>query len=318
MKLLVSYHHIGPNWYVGVFYEKVYEYLKTLKDIEVEYIPMSKLSKKYGSVFGGYKGNVPSIFNGHNLIIQNVENNKTFVHSWNDYAPLMMSENSGIENFDVVKFSCVSSLTQEYYDRYSPKYNITPSFYILEEWNEHDYIELYRHQQKNNNKLFFNGLCHGIRPNFKNLLENTKFFEFKDKRSPGNYKDKENYYKEMSEYKHGFNLDGVAKICYRDIEYFGMGIVLFREKLNIIMNEPIIENEHYFNIIDDEIKNSVIRGTNQKETLEMIEHKLENIFNNHDIESVIKNARGWFERNTLPKNQLETFIGFMENFKIFE
>mgnify|MGYP001001316322 CR=1 FL=1 len=29
MKLIVSYHLIGPNWYVGVFYEKFFNYLKT-------------------------------------------------------------------------------------------------------------------------------------------------------------------------------------------------------------------------------------------------------------------------------------------------
>jgi hypothetical protein len=316
MKLLVSFHHIGPNWYVGVFYQKVLDYLKTIKDIEVEYIPMSELSKKYDYDFTGYQGHFPSIFNVYNLIIQNVENNKTFVHSWHDFAPIMMSDNTGIEHFDIVKFSCVSSLTKENYDKFSSKYNIVPSFYILEEWNEHEYIEKYKHQEKNISKLFFNGACYGIRQNFKNLLENTKYFEFKEKHY--NYKNKEKYYEEISNYKYGFNLDGAAKICYRDIEYFGMGIVLFREKIDILMNDPIIENKHYFDIIDNEIKHSVVSNSNPKEIIELIESKVENILNNHDIESVIKNSRDWFERNTLPENQLKTFIGFMENFKIFE
>ena len=84
------------------------------------------------------------------------------------------------------------------------------------------------------------------------------------------------------------------------------------------MNDPIIENKHYFDIIDNEIKHSVVSNSNPKEIIELIESKVENILNNHDIESVIKNSRDWFERNTLPENQLKTFIGFMENFKIFE
>jgi hypothetical protein len=316
MKLLVSYHKISPNWYVGVFYEKVFNYLKTLKDIEVEYIHMNQMAEKYGFGDTGYMNNYPSIFNPYNLIIQNVENNKTFIHSWHDYAPIMMEKGGGIENFNVVKFSCVSSLTKEYYSQYSKEYNIVPSFYILEESNEHDYIEKYRYQEKINSKLFFNGACYGIRKNFKNLLENNQFFEFKEKHY--NYKDKENYYKEISQYKHGFNLDGAAKICYRDIEYFGMGITLFRDELKIMMNEPLIKNEHYFVIIDEDIKSSIYDNKKKKYVIDKIEHNIDNVFKNYDVESVIKNSRSWYERNTLPNNQLNTFIGFMENFKIFE
>lgn len=316
MKLLVSYHNLGPNWYVGVFYDKFFNYLKTLKDIDVEYISINELSKKYGFGTTGYSNNFPSIFNLYNLIIQNVENNKTFIHSWHDYAPVMMEKGGGIENFNVVKFSCVSSLTEECYSNYSKEYNIVPSFYLLEEWNEHDYIEKYRHQEKINSKLFFNGACYGIRANFKNLLENTSYFEFKEKHY--NYKDKENYYSEISQYKHGFNLDGAAKICYRDIEYFGMGITLFRDGLKIIMNEPIVENEHYFVIIDEDIKSSIYDNEKKKYVIDKIENNIENVFKNYDVESVIKNSRAWYERNALPNNQLNTFIGFMEDFKIFE
>jgi hypothetical protein len=316
MKLLVSYHNLGPNWYVGVFYDKFFNYLKTLKDIDVEYISINELSKKYGFGTTGYSNNFPSIFNLYNLIIQNVENNKTFIHSWHDYAPVMMEKGGGIENFNVVKFSCVSSLTEECYSNYSKEYNIVPSFYLLEEWNEHDYIEKYRHQEKINSKLFFNGACYGIRANFKNLLENTSYFEFKEKHY--NYKDKENYYSEISQYKHGFNLDGAAKICYRDIEYFGMGITLFRDELKIIMNEPIVENEHYFVIIDEDIKSSIYDNEKKKYVIDKIENNIENVFKNYDVESVIKNSRAWYERNALPNNQLNTFIGFMEDFKIFE
>jgi hypothetical protein len=228
----------------------------------------------------------------------------------------MMEESSGIENFDVVKFSCVSSLTKELYSQYSKKYNIVPSFYILEEWNEHDYIEKYRYEEKINSKLFFNGACYGIRNNFKNLLENNLYFEYKEKHY--NYKNKENYYKEISKYKHGFNLDGAAKICYRDIEYFGMGITLFRDELNIMTNEPIIKNEHYFVIIDDDIKSSIYDNGQKKYVIDKIENNIENVFKNYDVDSVIKNSRTWYERNSLPNNQLNTFIGFMEDFKIFK
>jgi len=316
MKLIVSYHLIGPNWYVGVFYEKFFNYLKTLKDIEVEYVHMNQMAEKYGFGTTGYIDNYPSIFNPYNLIIQNVDNNKTFVHSWHDFAPVIMENGTGIENFDVVKFSCVSSLTKDAYEKHSKKFNIEPSFYILEDWNEHEYIENFRHNEKINKKLFFNGACYGIREMFKNLLQDNSYFEFKEKHY--NYKNKENYYKEISEYKHGLNLDGAAKICYRDIEYFGMGITLFRDELKIMTNEPIVPNEHYFVIIDDDIKRTIYETNKKKYVIDKIESNIENVFNNFDVDEVVKNARGWYERNTLPENQLNTFITFMENFKIFE
>ena len=316
MKLIVSYHHIGPNWYVGVFYETFFRALKTIPHLEVEYISMEDFAKKYGYDIKGYAGAYPSIFNIYNLFVHNPQNNKTFIHSWNDYAPVMMNDNSGIKNFDVVAFSCVSSLTKENYNQFSHQYNIIPSFYILEDWNEHFLIETFRRQPKVNDKLFFNGACYGLRQFFRDTLQNTKYFEFKEKHY--NYKDKQNYYREISQYKHGFNLDGAAKICYRDIEYFGMGITLFRDELNIMTHEPIVPNVHYFVIVDDEIKSLITNVNTSKIALEKIEHNIENVFKNYDIDYVVKNAREWYERNALPHNQLNTLMSFMKDFKIFE
>jgi hypothetical protein len=316
MKLIVSYKNIGSNWYVGVFYEMFFNFLKTFKNLEIEYISMEEMALKYNYPTTGYAGNYPSIFNPYNLIIQNIENNKTFVHSWHDFAPVMMENGTGIENFDIVLFSCVSSLTSDLYERHSKKYNIVPSFYILEYWNEHTYIEQFRHNGKINEKLFFNGGCYGIRALFNNVLQDSTYFEFKEKHS--NYKDKENYYKEISEYKYVFNLDGAAKICYRDIEYFGMGIALFRDELKIMTYNPLIPNEHYFVIIDDDIKNAISDNKNRKYTIDKIESNIKYVFNNFDIDKVVKNAREWYELNTLPNNQLKIMYSFLDDFKIFK
>jgi hypothetical protein len=316
MKLIVSYKTIGNNWYVGSFYEMFFNFLKTFKDIEFEYISMDDMAKKYNASTIGYINNFPSIFNPYNLIIQNIENNKTFIHSWHDYAPIMMENNTGIENFDIVAFSCVSSLTNELYEKYSKKYNIIPSFYILEDWDEHKYIEKYRLNEKIYNKLFFNGACYGFRENFKNIIQDSLYFEFKEKHY--NYKDKENYYKEISEYKYGFNLDGAAKICYRDVEYFGMGIALFRDELKIMTHNPITPNEHYFIILDDNLKNEIYNLNNKKYVIDKIESNIENIFNNFDIDYVTSKAKEWYEKNTLPNNQIKIMYSFLNNFEIFK
>jgi hypothetical protein len=315
MKLIVSYKVFYSNWYVGAFYEMFFNFLKTFKNIEFEYISMEDMAQKYNFPTTGYIGTQPSIFNPYNLIIQNVENNKTFIHSWNDMAPSMMENETGIKNFDVVLFSCVSSLTNDLYEKYSKKYNIVPSFYILEDLNEHTYIEKYRHNEKTNEKILFNGRCYGVRTLFKNLLQENAYFEFKDKQ----YNiDKETYYKEISKYKYGFNLDGAAKICYRDIEYFGIGMVLFRDELKIMTYNPLIPNEHYFVIIDDDIKNAISDNKNRKYTIDKIESNIKYVFNNFDIDKVVKNAREWYELNTLPNNQLKIMYSFLDDFKIFK
>lgn len=316
MKLIVSYHLIGSNWYVGAFYEMFFNFLKTFKDIEFEYISMEEMAQKYNFPTTGYIGTQPSIFNPYNLIIQNVENNKTFIHSWHDVAPSMMENETGLKIFDVVLFSCVSSLTNDLYEKYSKKYNIVSSFYILEDWNEHTYIEKFRYNEKINEKLFFNGSCYGIRTFFKDILQDNAYFEFIDRKY--NDKGKENYYKEISKYKYGFNLDGAAKICYRDIEYFGMEMALFRDELKIMTHNPLIANEHYFAIIDDDIKEAIYYKNNNKYVLDKIESNIKYVFNNFDIDKVVKNAREWYEINTLPNNQLKIMYSFLDDFQIFK
>jgi hypothetical protein len=316
MNLTISYNNLYHNWYVGEFYTAFHEKIKNLEGINVEYINSRDLST-YHNIPSDYCNGFPSIFNPYNLIITNKDNGKTFVHSWHDYAPATLVNGSGIELLDVVKFACVSRLDKSIIENNKTNITIQPSIYLLENWNEHNLIETHRHNKKTSDKIFFNGLCYGVREQYKKLLTASDFFDFKRKDGP-DYKNKEDYYLQMSSYKHGLSLDGAAKICYRDIEYFGMGITLFREELDVLTSEPIIPNEHYFVIIDDEIKKLIYENEKLNYVLEKIEHNVQNILNNYDIERVVNNARGWFERNALPQNQLNIFIDFMEDFKIFE
>jgi hypothetical protein len=153
---------------------------------------------------------------------------------------------------------------------------------------------------------------------YKNILEKSKKFVFKDKSLPINYKDRENYYKEISDYKYGLSLNGAAKICYRDLEYFGMGILNFRESLDIFTYEPIVENKHYFKIIDDDIKRRLYDKNEESYILDKINYNFKSIIKNNDTNKVIENSLEWFEKNCLPKNQIKILYSFLENFKIFE
>ncbi len=77
------------------------------------------------------------------------------------------------------------------------------------------------------------------------------------KKDKGGHLVKEKYYEEFSTYKYAMNLDGVAKICYRDLEAFGLGSLLFREKLNVLTHEPIESDKHYIELFDEDIKSTI-------------------------------------------------------------
>ena len=97
-----------------------------------------------------------------------------------------------------------------------------------------------------------------------------------------------------------------------------MGMALFRDELKIMTHNPLIVNEHYFAIIDDDIKNAIYDKNNNKYVIDKIESNIKYVFNNFDIDKVVKNAREWYEINTLPDNQIKIMYSFLDDFKIFK
>jgi hypothetical protein len=305
-KLLVSFDKYQNNWYVGELYESFYNYLKSIPNLDVEYKNIKDLSLEYPKIENQYL----SIFSIYNLIIINKQTNKTFIHSLSDYAPSMMDDISGIIYFDVAAFSCTSNLTQEIYNRYSPKYKIIPSFYILENYDDINLIEKHNNQSLKNDKVYFNGLCYGDRGRFKEVLLNNEYFHFNDKRNPNEYRTKNEYYKELSNYKFGLSLNGAAKICYRDIEYFGMGILTLRENLDVLTKNPIIDGVHYITFLDDEIKTILY----DVEKTNLLTKKMNDKFNsiiNKDYSHIIHNAKNWYLENCTPDNQIIMLKSFL-------
>jgi hypothetical protein len=317
MNLLVSYDVFYSNWYVGEFYQKFTEKLLSLNDVNVEVVNSNELASRH-NLKTDYNNGLPSVFSPFNLIIQNKDNNKTFIHSWNDFAPAILDKGSGIEVFDVVKFACVSRLDQSYVDNARDGIIVQPSVYLLENWDEHSLIELNRHGPKTSDKVYFNGMCHGIREDFRKVLNQTDLFDFKNK-TGDEFKHKPDYYKEMSDYKYGFNLDGAAKICYRDLECFGMGLLLFREKLNVLTHNPLVDGEHYITLIDHDIITKIGNPDHHPYIIDKIDDKINSVINDDElVTTILSNARSWYEENCLPENQINIILSFLEDFKIFE
>lgn len=316
MNLIVSYHHLAVDWYVGEFYIKFLNFLKEIPGINVEYVHSAELANKYGCGATNNNG-LPSIFNPYNLIIMNKDNGKTFVHSWNDYAPCILEERSGINNLDVVKFACVSRLDQGIIDNYKGNVIIQPSFFYLERMSDIDLIEKNKTNPKIHDKAYMNALCHSNRERFIDVFNQSERFDLK-KKDGADFLSKEDYFNVLSQHKFGLNLDGAAKICYRDLETFGLGVLSLRENLNVLTHEPLTVNEHYLELIDDDIKSKINIDTEIPYIIEKIESKMNDSVSSGQYEYIVNQAHGWYERNCLPDNQIKILFSFLENFEILK
>jgi hypothetical protein len=204
-----------------------------------------------------------TIFNWYNLVVYNPNNEKMFIHSWYDYAPEMI-EFSVNNNFNIVKFSCVSNLTDKIIDKYKYKDNfiVQPSVYCLENWSDIDMITSITKPKVRQNKAYFNGLNHGYRENIMNCLSNNEFFNIRTKVNPKHFRQKNDYYSELSNYNYGVSLNGAANICYRDLELFGLGVLNLRQPLNSKTYVPLIKNIHYIELFDDNLCDQIIFNHN--------------------------------------------------------
>lgn len=316
MNLVISYNQLYTNWYVGTFYSLFHEKLKNKYDVNLEFIHLNNFAQKY-SVDTNYSNGLPSCFSPYNLIITNPDNNKTFINSFHDYAPAIMSNGSGIEHFDVVKFVCVSRLTQDQYNEKSKNYKIQPGFYMLENWDDLEFIEKNKNNEKIYNKVYFNGLNYGLRERITSLLSDSDLFNIKIKNN-GGFLPKNLYYDELSKHKFGLNLDGAGMICYRDLECFGLNVLLFRERLNVLTYDPILEDEHYITIIDNEIKSKLGDTSQNKYIIDKIEHIIHNSIDSGKIEHVLNEANKWYYRNCNIENQFNMMFEFLEDLEILK
>jgi hypothetical protein len=306
-KLIVSFDKYQSDWYVGELYYSFFNFLKTLPNISVEYKDIKDLSSEYPQSDKKYI----DIFSIYNLIIINKDTKKTFIHSLSDYAPTMMDDVSGILNFDVAGFACTSNLSKDLYEKYSEKYKIFPSFYILENYSDLNLIELNRNKSiQKNNSCYFNGLCYGDRAKYRDLLSENNTFIFRDKSNTSDYRSKEKYYEELNNYKFGLSLNGAAKICYRDLEYFGLGVLCLREPLQIMTRSPLLPNVHYLEFIGGDMKTILYDIDKSKTISKKLETKLEEIIKS-DYSDILINARKWYEENCLPENQIKLLYTFL-------
>jgi hypothetical protein len=250
-----------------------------------------------------------SIANMYNLIIHNPSNNKMFINSLNDYAPCCLLPGTGVDKFNIVGFGCVSNHTEHNAIHFA-KYNLLPSFYILEKTSDIQRIERFKNKPRIYNSAYFLGLIHSKRSFYVQAFKDCELIKIFDKSLY--WKDRDDYFEELTNYKMSFSMDGAAIICHRDIESIGVGNILVRENIDIKMFEPLIPNVHYIEILTKEEKGGNI--FNFKEIiLDRINSFVSDKVKTNDM---LNESHKWFLNNCLPDKQFEIVNKLTKNLEI--
>lgn len=318
--LTVSFRHLYSNWYVGELYVKFFSFLKeTYKHINFEYVDIGDLGKKYGFTSEYTQHGLPSVFSPYNLIIINSKAEKMFVHSLQDFPTAMVPSLLEIQKqIGLIKFCFCSNLTSSFLDKHKHTgISLCPSFYCLENLTDYDLIKQNKQNTKSDKRPFFAGLTYGFRDFFKQLLIDSPKFNFLDKQDPNHFLEKGAYYAHLSKCFYGMSFDGAAKICYRDLEYFGLGVLNLRERLDVCTVEPLLEDVHYINFFDSEIKSYMWNYEKKQDIVRMLEDKLDDIIKTGKYEYIVNNANTWYTNNCIPQSHIKWLHAFTKDFSLF-
>ena len=301
MSIIISYNKYQNNWCVGELYDHFAKIIKFEQDIS--FIPIHELASKYSEPHNIRENGYPSIFNIYNLIIYNEEKHTGFILSLSDYSPVLLEHHSALDKLGIKTISFCSNLTSDIIEKHK-HINIIPSFYILENWDDFRIIEnIYSCCRPKINKCYFNGSAYGHRASYINNLKANMFFNLKDKGICQNYQNKEEYYNELYRHRYGLSLNGAAKICYRDLECFGLGTLCLREPMDIKTKDQLLPDKHYKLVLDDFIMQNIYDPDKSDQIIENLLHNINNI-SIEEEKYILNNAREWFVNNANPDKQI--------------
>ena len=310
-KYTIAYEQGYTNWYVSEFYKYFHIKLEEKTGIKFNYIRMSDLAEKFGYQLSN---NSDTLFSWFNLVIMNEETEKMFIHSWYDYANVTLDW--CVKNqFNVVKFSFVSNLDENYLNKYEIA---QPSVYYFENWSDHDLVKKYENSIKSKDRIYFAAYAHGIRAHIMDVLKINDNFEIYDKRNPEQFRQKELYYDELSSHKFSLSLNGAANICYRDLEIFALNSLNLRQPITCKTYNPILPNVHYIEFIDNDFLHKILTNQNIDNEIKEKVDFITDFYNSADGIEMIKNGKDWYIDNCLPENQFSILYSFLNDLTILD
>jgi hypothetical protein len=201
---------------------------------------------------------------------------------------------AGVEKFDLVGFGCVSNHTQHAVDSFK-SYNLIPSFYIVENMSDFERIQKYKNKPRKFNSAYFLGLIYGRRKEYFDTFKDSDLVKICNKDEF--WKNRDDYFCELSDYKMSFSMDGAALICHRDIESIGLGNILVREYLDVRMHDPLLPNIHYIEAVTKKEKETM----RIQDCKELIINRINDFISNEKlVTDYLNECSSWFQRNCIP------------------
>jgi len=286
------------KWSALFIYERVYEKLVSkYKDIEFKsidgpvYCKQNNIPLDTGGTKYGY----------HHMTLENAENGKYFTISYYDHLESISEENGwDIEN-------CVEIFTSS--GAHNTDISYTPISYPICYFEIEQYIENIQTTYKRKN-FFSKAKFRGSVYEFREYLQSNHNFIIQDNSS--RFEPKE-YIEELNCSSVNISPNGRGEITHRDIECFGVGSAVVRQKLTTQFHNTLIPGYHYEPVEYSDILDLQVELF-YKELSNRFYDKYNELLNNTDkAEFLATNARKWYlENGTVEKNS--TLIVDLLNF----
>jgi hypothetical protein len=147
---------------------------------------------------------------------------------------------------------------------------------------------------------------------FRKYLESDDRFFVREKGN-GEYLQFTDYIKHLNKFAINMNLNGAGEICYRDMEILGLGTALFRPKLLVQFDDPLIPDHHYISVDYDSIKDEKKQDIFFKKFSDLIIQRWNEVVKDKEyINFVAQNGRKWFENNVSKEKHGEIAIKLID------
>jgi hypothetical protein len=292
-------------------------YLKeTYKSIDFEHIDTGNLDER--------DRNLNDITSSYIMTFKNPENKKYIVVSFWDYGINLFNKNF----WDVD--NCVQIITSLGFNRKEFESNkarknqllFYPSLdkiytpftycpYTLQIQGQIDTIYSNKIHNTKKDEVAFRGFLYSERKYLSKNLINSKIKIL-------SRIDDMLYFEEQVQNICSLSLNGVAEICNRDIELFGLGVPVMRLDLNVEFHNKLIPDYHYISLgkCDFEYGSTHI---DYDELKSRIVEKFDYILNNKDLVfNIGKNARKWYTENCNINSMVNILDGIIKLERLFE
>lgn len=259
------------------------------------------------------------------LIIEDEENDKLTIISFcesmgwgngtkvNNIWSILTERNNPKDTIVIVHYTSWFHHDDDFSNQYNFKI-LKTSFFPFNPWINNDYFYKLRKFKKEKHfidKMFFLSTTRREDP--------FKLYELGYCTNPDLRYNTESYLNMAINYKVGLAISSVSELCYREIDYMGIGLPTLRLEYKITTNPPLIPNYHYISIDRDKYnlygkKNEsewgahLDRGGGENYIKAYIERFLE-VKDDYDFLSYIsKNANDYFKKNCTSENILNNTI----------